>query len=84
MNAALNEARLDPNDIDYINAHGTSTPLGDMIELKAVKRLFKSNLNRLSISSMIFNRTFTWSCWAVEAIFSILAIQNQKSLLQLI
>ena len=51
MNAALYEAKLKPNDIDYINAHGTSTPLGDMIELKAVKRLFEPNLNNLSISS---------------------------------
>ena len=79
MNAALRESKLKPNDIDYINAHGTSTPLGDMIELKAVKRLFKSNLNHLSISSTKSSTGhLLGAAGAVEAIFSILAIQNQE------
>lgn len=79
MNAALHESKLKPNDIDYINAHGTSTPLGDMIELKAVKRLFKSNLNNLSISSTkSLTGHLLGAAGAVEAIFSILAIQNQE------
>ncbi len=79
MNSALYEARLSPNDIDYINAHGTSTPLGDMIELKAVKRLFESNLNQLSISSTKSSTGhLLGAAGAVEAIFSILAIQNQE------
>ena len=79
MNAALLESKLNPSDIDYINAHGTSTPLGDMIELKAVKRLFKSNLNNLSISSTkSLTGHLLGAAGAVEAIFSILAIQNQE------
>ena len=79
MKAALLEAKLNPNDIDYINAHGTSTPLGDMIELKAVKKLFESNLNNLSISSTKSSTGhLLGAAGAVEAIFSILAIQNQE------
>ena len=79
MNSALYEAKLKPNDIDYINAHGTSTPLGDMIELKAVKRLFESNLNSLSISSTkSMTGHLLGAAGAVEAIFSILSIQNQE------
>ena len=46
MEAALKRARLNPSDIDYINAHGTSTPLGDVIELGAVKRLFGDAIGR--------------------------------------
>ena len=79
MNSALHEAKLKPNDIDYINAHGTSTPLGDMIELKAVKRLFASSLNSLSISSTkSMTGHLLGAAGAVEAIFSILAIQHQE------
>ena len=79
MKAALHEAKLMPNEIDYINAHGTSTPLGDMIELKAVKRLFGSNLNTLSISSTkSLTGHLLGAAGAVEAIFAILAIQYQE------
>ena len=51
MRAALKRARLNVEDIDYVNAHGTSTPLGDEIELGAVKRLFGSAAYKLSMSS---------------------------------
>ena len=79
MNSALHEAKLKPIDIDYINAHGTSTPLGDMIELRAVKRLFEPNLNNLAISSTKSSiGHLLGAAGAVEAIFSILAIQNQE------
>jgi len=49
MVAALKRAKLDPKDIDYINAHGTSTPLGDEIELGAVKRLFGQHAYELTM-----------------------------------
>ena len=79
MKAALNEANLIPEDIDYINAHGTSTPLGDMIELKAIDKLFGSNLKNLSISSTKSSTGhLLGAAGAVEAIFSILSIENQE------
>ena len=51
MKAALQDSNLTENQIDYINAHGTSTPLGDMIELKAVKKLFKSKLPIINVGT---------------------------------
>ena len=44
---ALKNARINPDSIDYINAHGTSTPLGDEIEYNAVKKLFEKNLDKI-------------------------------------
>ena len=77
MNAAIRRAGITAGDIDYINAHGTSTPLGDEIELGAVQKLVGNAAGRMSMSS-------TKSCighllgaaGAVEAIFSILAIRD--------
>jgi 3-oxoacyl-[acyl-carrier-protein] synthase II len=51
MQNALDDGRLDPDEIDYINAHGTSTPLGDRAETKAIKNIFGGHAGRLSISS---------------------------------
>ena len=51
MKLALKEAGLEPNDVDYINVHGTSTPLGDIAELKAIKELFGEHAYKLNISS---------------------------------
>jgi len=78
MTMAIKRAGLSAGDIDYINAHGTSTPLGDEIELAAVQRLAGNAAGRVSMSS-------TKSCighllgaaGAVEAIFSILAIRDR-------
>ena len=78
MRAALEKSGLSAHDIDYINAHGTSTPLGDEIELKAVERLLgneKRNVTMSSTKSAIGH--LLGAAGAVEAIFSVLAIRDQ-------
>jgi 3-oxoacyl-[acyl-carrier-protein] synthase II len=78
MQMALKRAGLAPADIDYINAHGTSTPLGDEIELRAVERLFGNSVGRLAMSSTKSSiGHLLGAAGAVEAIFSVLAIRDQ-------
>ena len=77
MKAALHRAQLDPSDIDYINAHGTSTPLGDEIELGAVKRLFGEAAYDLSMSSTKSAiGHMLGAAGAAEAIFALKAMET--------
>ncbi|KQM19466.1 beta-ketoacyl-ACP synthase II [Novosphingobium sp. Leaf2] len=78
MAMALRKAGLEPKDIDYINAHGTSTPLGDELELGAVRRLFGDAIDGVSMSSTKSAiGHLLGGAGAVESIFCILALRDQ-------
>ena len=78
MSMALRRAGLDPSEIDYVNAHGTSTPVGDEIELHAVERLLGNSAAKTTMSSTKSSiGHLLGAAGAVEAIFSILAIRDQ-------
>ena len=78
MQAAVRDANLSSSDLDYINAHGTSTPLGDMIELRAIGKLLENNIDNTSISSTkSATGHLLGAAGAIEAIYSILSIVNQ-------
>jgi 3-oxoacyl-[acyl-carrier-protein] synthase II len=77
MQSALRSAKITPSEVDYINAHGTSTPLGDEIELGAVERLVGNAAARISMSSTKSSiGHLLGAAGAAEAIFSILAIRD--------
>jgi 3-oxoacyl-[acyl-carrier-protein] synthase II len=77
MEITLDDAGLKPEDIDYINVHGTSTPLGDVGETKAILKIFGEHAYKLNISSTkSMTGHLLGAAGAVEAIASILAIQN--------
>lgn len=78
MRAALARAQLGPDQVDYVNAHGTSTPLGDEIELAAVKRVFGNAASSISMSSTKSAiGHLLGAAGSVEAIFSILSVRDQ-------
>ena len=78
MEMALKKAGMTPSDIDYINAHGTSTPLGDELELGAVRRLFGNEIANVSMSSTKSAiGHLLGGAGAVESIFCILAMRDQ-------
>ncbi len=78
MSAAIKRAGISPDEIDYINAHGTSTPLGDEIELNAVQRVIGNAAGKISMSSTKSSiGHLLGAAGAVEAIFSMLAIRDQ-------
>ncbi|MEY4880373.1 MAG: 3-oxoacyl-[acyl-carrier-protein] synthase 2, partial [Pseudomonadota bacterium] len=78
MQMALKRAGMQPSDIDYVNAHGTSTPLGDEIELRSVERLFGASAAKLTMSSTKSSiGHLLGAAGAVEAVFSVLALRDQ-------
>ena len=77
MQNALEDAQMNPDEIDYINVHGTSTPVGDISEAKAIKEVFGDHAYKLNISSTkSMTGHLLGAAGAVEAIASILAIKN--------
>jgi 3-oxoacyl-[acyl-carrier-protein] synthase II len=78
MNSALRNARLNPDQVDYINAHGTSTPLGDLAETTAVKRSLGAHAKKVAVSSTkSMTGHLLGAAGGVEAIFSALAVHHQ-------
>src|SRR5690606_2115861 len=78
MRNALRDAGLEPSAVDYINAHGTSTPLGDVAETKAVKRLLEEHAAKVAVSSTkSMTGHLLGAAGAVEAVLSVLAIRDQ-------
>ncbi|MGF7075177.1 MULTISPECIES: beta-ketoacyl-ACP synthase II [Mucilaginibacter] len=77
MRAALEDANLSPADIDYVNVHGTSTPIGDPQEIKAIQDVFGDDIYRINISSTkSMTGHLLGAAGAVEAIASILALKH--------
>ena len=79
MKAALKDSGMDISDIGYVNAHGTSTPMGDEIEIRAVEKLFGDKVKDLMLSSTkSATGHLLGAAGAIEAVFSILAVRDGK------
>jgi 3-oxoacyl-[acyl-carrier-protein] synthase II len=77
MKAALEDAQMKPEDIDYINVHGTSTHVGDISEAKAIKEVFGDAAYKLNISSTkSMTGHLLGAAGAVEAMIAVLSVQN--------
>ncbi len=78
MKAALKDAKLAPEDIGYVNAHGTSTPIGDVIETRALKRLFGERMKQVPVSSTkSMTGHLLGGAGGLEAGISVLALRDQ-------
>jgi 3-oxoacyl-[acyl-carrier-protein] synthase II len=78
MANALRNAEMSPDEVDYINAHGTSTPLGDIAETIAVKRCFGEHAKKIAVNSTkSMTGHLLGAAGGIEAIFSALAIHHQ-------
>ena len=80
MEMVLRDAELNPEEVDYLNMHGTSTPLGDVAETNAIKRVFGDHAYDMNLSSTkSMTGHLLGAAGAVEAIASILAIKNDTA-----
>ena len=76
MSNALTDAGMNPDEVDYINAHGTSTPLGDVAETLAIKEVFGAKTDVMVSSSKSMIGHLLGAAGAVEAVFAVLSVQN--------
>ena len=77
MTNALEDAEMKPEDIDYINVHGTSTPVGDLSEVKAIKEVFGEHAYKLNISSTkSMTGHLLGAAGALEAIISVMSVKE--------